>query len=215
MNGMNNNYDFKWGVLMASIHEFSKKLDFKDYPHLKEWNKVFYWDKQELFNLDYSQFFPLSRKEIFQHAINIVKKGIYRLYSSKQDKMVLHADLHPDNIHVFNDNLYAVDFDDVMIGFPFQDISIALYYIRDNPDYLNLKESFIKGYSSILLFPDTYEGEIELFFLGRILMFTNYIIKLENESKKEIESQIAKYENELLMFIQRKGIYKNLQFDFS
>lgn len=215
MNSINSEYAFKWGRLLASIHELSKTIDFKEYPQLKEWNKVFYWDKQVIFNSNYNQFFPPSRKDIFQQAMDTVQKGFNHLYSSKQDKIVLHADLHPNNIHVFNRKLYALDFEDVMIGYPIQDISIALYYIRDKPDYPSLKKAFKRGYSSKLTFPINYEGEIELFFVGRILMFSNYIIKLENESKIEIESQIAKYENEILMFIQRKGIYKNLQFDFS
>lgn len=202
-------YAFKWGKLMAELHKVSSNIDYTRYSHLNEWNKVFYWDKEGLFDKKYEKFFPEARKELFHKAIDKVQTGIDKLYASHQPKIIIHADLHNENIHVFENMLYALDFEDVMIGYQVQDIAIALFYVNDHPDYNAIKKAFEEGYKTVFSFPEVHEGEIELFFIGRYLMFANFIIKLANESDKDVENRLARYEKHLLEFITNIGIYKN------
>ena len=165
-NNIDSDYAFKWGKLMATIHKLSLKIDYTKYSHLNEWNKVFYWDKEEIFDNTYSRFFTTKRRKIFQRAIKEIQAGIDRLYDSGQSKMIIHGDLHNENIHLFDNKLYALDFEDAMIGYPVQDIAIALFYVNDLPMYSTLKEAFKKGYTTECEFPEGYDGEIEFFFIG-------------------------------------------------
>ena len=118
--------------------------------------------------------------------------------------------MHNENIHLFDQELYAFDFEDVMIGYPIQDIAIALYYVNDHTNYYEIREAFKEGYASVLKYPETYNGEIEAFYIGRLLMFANYIIKLEDESDEDIEKRLARYELQISDYINKIGIFKNL-----
>ena len=111
---------------------------------------------------------------------------------------------------MFEQGLYAFDFEDIMIGYPIQDIAIALYYVNDQTDYFKIRDAFEKGYASVLKYPETYDGEIEAFFIGRMLMFANYIIKLEDETDEDIEKRLARYESQISDYLNKKGIFKNL-----
>ena len=44
---------------------------------------------------------------------------------------LIHADLHMGNVIDQNGELHIIDFDDAGFGYPSQDLSISIFYLRD------------------------------------------------------------------------------------
>ncbi|BBM85747.1 phosphotransferase enzyme family protein [Candidatus Uabimicrobium amorphum] len=193
---------FKWGKLLASIHNASEKCHVTAANKLRKWNKVFYWDKQVLFSDQYRSLMPTKRLSIYQKTAEKVEKAIQKLASPS---IIIHGDLHLDNVKVHKGQLYALDFEDCMWGSPIQDISIALLYIRFRPNHTILFQKFKDGYDSVRNWPQSYPGEIETFFMGRLLMFANILIKvdhMEEDLDENIEARLQRYQEEFDNFLQ-------------
>ena len=192
----------KWGKLLASVHNASQECVVPATQKLRKWNSVFYWDKEVLFSNKYRSLMPPKRRSIFQKTAKKVDGALQKLSSPQ---MMIHGDLHLDNVKVHEGKLYALDFEDAMWGHAIQDISIALLYIRFRPNYAKLRQKFHEGYSSLRNWPQQYPGEIETFFMGRLLMFANILIKedtQEEEDDESIEERLQRYEEEFVAFLQ-------------
>jgi Ser/Thr protein kinase RdoA (MazF antagonist) len=98
---------------------------------------------------------------------------------------LIHADLHQWNIKVFGGELYALDFDDTMIGFPVQDIGIMLFYIHRRDDYPALYGAFRRGYESILPWPEQVRAEVETWIAWRAMDLLNWIIQSDLDKDRE------------------------------
>jgi hypothetical protein len=87
-----------------------------------------------------------------------------------------------------------------MWGYPEQDIAISLYYVRNHPRYANLYNSFREGYQTVARWPLRDPRDLYPHFVGRILMFANYIVKLEDfdYDVKEVLDRYAGWVDELM-----------------
>ena len=202
---------WKWGALAAEIHDRSDTLaasnsvevSFRDYAMLLNWNRVFYWDEEIMFQDPCRRFMPPDRRAVFQEAVHRVERALEGLYCGKEDRpgpMLIHGDLHPDNILVHRGSLYALDFEDVMWAYPVQDLAIALWYIARHPREAVLREAFRRGYESKRPWPERFPGEIEVFAMGRVLMLANFILHCEDA---DTEDSMAYYEREIRAYLQR------------
>jgi len=191
---------FKWGKLLASIHYHSKLCSVPETRVLRNWNQMFYWEEQVLFHDKYHSLMPSKRRAIFQKTAKKVQDAIHRL--DPVSKIMIHGDLHLDNVRVNAGKLYALDFEDCMWGHPIQDISIALLYVRARPNYKIIAQRFKEGYSSLLDWPQQYPGEIETFFMGRLLMFANILVQVnDHDDEESIEERFQRYEEEFSHFL--------------
>lgn len=202
VNRMSYSNAYKWGQLLANIHHASQIVT----PTLKiealmNWDRVFYWDEEALFSGDYAHLLPPKRRVVFEETILRVDDSIQRLLQGREKQMIIHADLHPDNIKVYQNNLYALDFEDVMWGFPVQDVSIALLYIRKRPNYRKLRHSFKEGYTDIMPWPERYHLDIETFFMGRLLMFANFLVQAD-DFDEDIEQLMDRYEHDFRAYLE-------------
>ena len=122
--------------------------------------------------------------DLFRRVEQQVGEGFARLYSAPSGLRPLHNDLHQENVKVARGRLRPFDFEDVIWGYPVQDIAMTfydlLYYTRINvPEYRQLRAAFREGYSRWLPWPEAYEGETDLFIAGRMLWRTNYVLQAE------------------------------------
>jgi Ser/Thr protein kinase RdoA (MazF antagonist) len=65
------------------------------------------------------------------------------------DYGLIHADLVAANVIVNGEDIQLIDFDDGGFGFRLFDIATALLKHLDAPDYLELRASLVKGYTSV------------------------------------------------------------------
>lgn len=144
------------------------------------WDRVFYfsdevdpvvWDREENAGL-----FPQGGIDTVLRAIEIVENRFAAI--SEADRQIVHGDLHIWNVHVRRNELWALDFEDVMWATPAQDLAISLYYLDDRPDRDDLVSAFRAGYEQVAAWPAT-DGEIDVFMAARRLMFVNLVFNLE------------------------------------
>ena len=68
-------------------------------------------------------------------------------YGEKPDTYsLIHADLHPYNILLSENDLFVIDFDDAGFGWHQYDLAVAIYNFRHLDDFESLSDTLIDGY---------------------------------------------------------------------
>ena len=192
----------QFGELMARMHQFSETFFANTaWPeHLRpmKWDRVFYYPDEPnvLFDENYRNFFSAARLDLIQQVIEKVEPILAGLYTAQETPMIIHGDLHMWNVHYHRGNLYLIDFEDVMWGYPIQDIAITLGYGDDREDYLALRAAFREGYSSIRQWPGN-DATIAALDAARTVMFVNYVA----HSMKKPEPHIDRLCNALSRYL--------------
>ena len=117
---------------------------------------------------------PAERRAAFEEAYALVERTIGRL-ASREPARVLHGDFHPWNAKVNRGVVSAFDFEDMVWGWPVQDIGTSLYYFWSGEDFEERRAQFRSGYESIARWPDP-GGEVFTFIAGRTLVMANDVI---------------------------------------
>jgi Ser/Thr protein kinase RdoA (MazF antagonist) len=195
---------FRLGVTMAELHQHAESL--KPLPGSicpKKWDKPFYYPNEPVVYNDpgYKHLFSDSQVFVIDQAIRIVVREFERLYSDQQGQILIHGDLHYWNIKHYRGELYLMDFEDVMLGYPVQDIAISLYYCRHREDYPELQSAFQHGYSSLRPWPVERRRQIETLQAARMINFVNYVARIEESPQEYIDARYA----ELQEFVARYG----------
>ena len=63
---------------------------------------------------------------VYEKAIAWTQEAITRLQASGEPLRLLHGDLHPWNVRSYRGVLSPIDFEDLMLGWPVQDIATTL-----------------------------------------------------------------------------------------
>ncbi len=120
-----------------------------------------------LFDDAYRDLMPPERRAIYEQAIAWAQAVIDRLAVSGEPMRILHGDLHQWNVRVSRGMLAPIDFEDLMWGWPVQDIGTTLYYLLDRPDYRELRAAFRQGYTSHSPWPERAPDEVDAFIATR------------------------------------------------
>jgi Ser/Thr protein kinase RdoA (MazF antagonist) len=92
---------------------------------------------------------------------------------------ILHGDLHQWNVRIARGVLSPIDFEDLMMGWPVQDIATTLYYFPAE-SYSELKDAFQEGYTRHNAWPERHPGEIDSFIAERGVELANFILNDPN-----------------------------------
>lgn len=117
---------------------------------------------------------PPGRFRVFEEGRAVVEGALAGLRTAEPMR-ILHGDLHPWNIKVNRGRMSVFDFEDMVWGWPVQDIGTALYYLWSRDDFDELWEAFRIGYSSVIPWPDR-GGEVASFIVARTLLMANDVI---------------------------------------
>jgi Ser/Thr protein kinase RdoA (MazF antagonist) len=123
---------------------------------------------------------PPARRALFERARDRVEAALSDLYADRLGPRVLHYDLHHWNVKVFRGKLFALDFEDLMWGYPVQDIAITLYYWQDRADFGELRDAFRRGYTEHGDWPEQAAGQIDTLIAGRALDLANFVLQDPN-----------------------------------
>ena len=164
------------GAIMAALHNHAEGLTLLEKIQPKRWDKTFYFpgEKAVYKTSEFSHLYTSEQIETLDRAIDLVDPFLANLYQRKESPFVIHGDLHYWNVHISRGKLYVLDFEDMVMGFPEQDISISLYYLRDEPAYTELASAFQAGYITQREWPHLPKENLNTFWLARMINFTNY-----------------------------------------
>ncbi len=169
------------GELMANLHNHAEKYSPPQGLQLLHFDQVFpFPDPFVVFEDRFSGFISKDRRAILQNAMNWAQESVDRLISSSEPMRILHADLHQWNVLVYRDRLSPIDFEDLMLGWPVQDLAICFYYLQDLENYNALKDAFQEGYTRHCPWPERVTGEIESFIAARAMDLANFVLNEYN-----------------------------------
>jgi Ser/Thr protein kinase RdoA (MazF antagonist) len=187
----------KQGALAARLHEHALSFEPPEGFWIKTADKVFPFEEPlVLFDPAHAGLVPHGRRDLFQRGIERVERVLEGLYAGGPSPQVLHYDLHQWNVKVYRGELYPFDFEDLMWGFPVQDVAVSLYYYQRYDQYRALREAFQHGYSQLREWPEQYAGQIDTLMAGRSLELANFVLQDPNPD----------YQREAPAFIQRTEI---------
>lgn len=163
-----------YGRLSAQLHNHGANHRPSTRP--MEWDRVFYYPDEVdpvVYHLHPDRF-PPGGLEIVERAIEVVTPTL----ASVTEHQIIHGDLHIWNVHARRNDVWALDFEDVMWGSRAQDLAITLYYLQNRPDAAELSTSFRRGYEQVSPWPAT-DDELAMFMAARALMFVNLLFNID------------------------------------
>lgn len=176
----------RYGALAAHLHELGatfpkpEGLDIRAYDTVGPFSEPWVLDEPEKRSImpeELRDFIPVAVKHVSQH--------IERLLSSSQQMQVIHGDLHSYNVKAYRNKLAPIDFEDLMWGYPAQDLGIIFYYMWRREEYPMLRESFERGYRSVREWPEETPGEVDAFIAGRSLVLLNVLLQQKTQEIRD------------------------------
>ena len=100
---------------------------------------------------------------------------------------LIHADLHPGNVIVNDDQLHIIDFDDSGFGWHQYDLAVALFDYRDNSQFSLLQDSLFEGYRKHRHLTDDSVSYVPLFLVIRALVLIGWFSdRPEHDDRSDI-----------------------------
>jgi Ser/Thr protein kinase RdoA (MazF antagonist) len=164
----------RWGAFAAQLHDHGAAFQPPPGFSIPRYDKVFPFDEPVV--LFDEEGWPPARREVFEAAVRRVQGAIDRLKASGEPMRVLHGDLHAWNVKVYRGRIGAFDFEDLMWGWPVQDIATTFYYFHGEARFDEMLDAFRRGYTSRRAWPVQAPGELETFIAGRAVVLANDLL---------------------------------------
>lgn len=185
-----NDFFEAWGRNLALIHESSSRYKPSIGPLRWNWkNEVLFRQAEDLIPPD-DFGSRIEMEELFNQC--------ERLETSSEEFGLIHADHAPQNFmyDAETNRVTAFDFGNCCYHWFISDLAISLSTIRRKPNRNSIKQSLLKGYSSIRSLPTEHERLIDLFIRLRVVYF--YLSRLHMWT-----NPTSQQKEDLLLFKQR------------
>jgi Ser/Thr protein kinase RdoA (MazF antagonist) len=140
---------------------------------------------------------PPARRHPVRQAAARVQVLLDELYAKSEDLRFLHIDFHPGNIKRLGDDFAVLDFDDSRWAYPLQDIGIALFYLLDEPNYQELKRSFLEGYSHVRPEFSVAPDKLDVCIAARQIDLLSYVLHGNVLSSDDLAAWLERVEQRL------------------
>jgi Ser/Thr protein kinase RdoA (MazF antagonist) len=199
----------KLGELMAQLHLHARTYCPPAELSLLRFDRPFpFPEPVVLFDQPFAAFFPPERRAVYESAIAWAQVSIDRLKTCGEPMRILHNDLHQWNVRNQRGVLSPIDFEDLMLGWPVQDIATTLYYFPAE-NYAALREAFQDGYNRHSPWPERHPGEIDSFIAARGFGLANFILNDPNPNWKSKAGEfIESVEKQLRKLLGGVGKFK-------
>lgn len=194
---------YKFGATLAKLHNHAESLKpLPDWIQPKRWDKVFYYpDEPVVYNTaSCAQYFPPERIALLDAVIAKANILFAELFAKPENQILIHGDLHFWNVHLHRGKLYIIDFEDIMLGYPVQDVAVTLSYGRGWEGYSSWREAFVQGYTTLREWPARNDAEIETLIAARTVMFINYVARIDPEPEQYIKTKCEKLDEFLTKY---------------
>ena len=183
---------FKLGQSLAKLHNHAESL--KPIPsniNPKKWDKVFYYPEEPIvYNKpEYGHLFPPELVRLLDKVIKRSDDMFTNMFSDPKGLILIHGDLHYWNVHYYQGQLFLIDFEDINLGYPIQDIAVTLSYGRHLDGYNKWKTGFMEGYQSVRKWPREGERTIKTLMAARTVMFINYVARIDPAPEQYIKDR--------------------------
>lgn len=84
-----------------------------------------------------------------RRRFDAVSERMKPLIAAEADVGLIHADLHLGNAVFAGDRVQVIDFDDCGTGPRPYDVAVALWELREEPDYSDYRDALLAGYGSV------------------------------------------------------------------
>jgi Ser/Thr protein kinase RdoA (MazF antagonist) len=170
------------GHLSATLHRHATAFAPPAWFRIRRYDDVFAYSDPAfapsepivLFNRLPNALMPPSRRAVFERVCARVRAFIREVHD-RGTPQVIHNDLHIWNVKIARGTTYALDFEDLLWGFPAQDLATTLYYYRYEKDYPALLDAFRQGYERVQAWPIQRAEQLETLIAGRSLLLANYV----------------------------------------
>lgn len=169
------------GSIMAALHDHASTLQLPLSLIPMTWHTVFYYHHEPVV-IDlpaYATLFSPERRALIHAVATVAEQVLQDLAQSSTNRILIHGDLHPYNVHVAHGHLTVLDFEDALLGYPVQDIAITLASFRHYPDCESLWCAFEAGYSRHRPWPVQSPTQLTALIAARDLMMVNYAAQAE------------------------------------
>lgn len=197
----------QFGALSARLHQHAANWTPPDGFEIGRYDTPFPFEPPLLFDDAYSDLLPPERRKLFADTVDRAQAAIERLQVGAAMR-VIHADLHRWNVKVYRGVISAFDFQEILWGFPVQDIGITLYYFYGEPEYPALRAAFERGYCRVMPLPENYADQIDLFIAARGIDLANSLLTdVDPEWKAEAPRYFETVERKLRALFSGEAIH--------
>lgn len=152
---------------------------------LRSWDRTFYYPEEiegvVVDHFRYDHLFDGIRPTLLRTAR--AADRFIALRWSQDVPIVVHGDLHEWNVHVYTGRAWAIDFEDVMLALPAQDIATSLYAARTRRDLTAVVGAFRAGYEEIGEWPVCQRFDLDVYWAARQVMLMNHAAQVLPEDE--------------------------------
>jgi len=116
---------------------------------------------------------PPSRRAVFEEGLARVEE-LFESLPDREPMRLLHGDFHGWNVKTHHGKISVFDFEDLLWGWPVQDIGVAFYYFWDRDDFDLKLDEFRSGYETHAPWPGT--DDIFTCIIARTFVIANDVI---------------------------------------
>ncbi len=195
----------KLGELSARLHQHALTYRPPTGLDLLRFDTVFpFPEPVMLFEPRQDGLFSAELERLLVKANRWVQETIDRLAAGGEPMRIIHGDLHPWNVRVARGVLSPIDFEDLMWGWPVQDIATTLYYVQTEENYTELRAAFRQGYQRVAGWPEKTDGEVDAFIAARALGILNFVLVNQELVGEDLRSFAARTEKRLRQLMQNR-----------
>jgi Ser/Thr protein kinase RdoA (MazF antagonist) len=174
----------KLGELAAQLHDHAATFKPPEGFWVRTRDQVFpfadpgfpYVEPVVLFDDAYLERVLPHRRALYEEAMGRIQEAHDDLYAGKEGPRVIHNDLHQWNVKMYRGKAYALDFENLIWGYPVQDVATTLFYVQWHQRRKELEEAYRQGYTRHREWPEQYPGQIETLIAGHGVMLVNYLV---------------------------------------
>jgi len=204
---------WRHGALAARLHEHAGRFVPPADARVRAYSSVFPYSDQRFPGAEPilvlgdgdATLLPPRRLDTFRAAHDLIHAEIQSLFD-RQPPRVIHNDLHVWNVKLWRDRIFALDFEDLLLGCPIQDLATTLYYYRYREGYPTLLSAFREGYETVRRWPEERDGQLEVLIAGRGMLLANFVLASNDAAEREIApGYLARAEKRMHAFLEQYG----------
>lgn len=172
------------GRTMAVLHDHAEGFTLPPGAHLTLYDEPLMHDRSLL---DGAVPMPHEHAEVVGESLAECRRRFTQVYAG-QRPIVLHADLHGDNLKWHEGRLAFFDLDDAGFGVPALDLAVATFYLRGQP--VCVEHALREGYAQVRDLPVVSHEQFEALVAARQLLLLNCLL---SSSTASLRSEAAGY----------------------
>ena len=174
---------------MAALHTQAATVHLPTTLTPMTWHTVFYYHHEPVVieKPAYATLFTPARRAVIADVAAAAEAVLQALVQSPQQRILIHGDLHPWNVHLVRQRFVVLDFEDVLLGYPVQDIAITFAALRRYADAAQLQRAFEAGYYRVRAWPVETATQLTALKAARDLMMLNYVAQAEADPEPVVE----------------------------